>query len=67
MPNPASFFLLLNHVNAFRKNVKAFQSSPMMWLDFRQTTASLAQAREVRAIRASVSAQRLLVLVSSCS
>lgn len=29
---------VLNHVNAYRKNVKAFQSSPMMWLDFRQTT-----------------------------
>ena len=29
---------VLNHVNAFRKNVKAFQSSPMMWLDLRQTT-----------------------------
>ena len=29
---------VLNHVNAYRKNVKAFQSSPMMWLDLRQTT-----------------------------
>ncbi len=28
---------VLNHVNAYRKKVKAFHSSPMMWLDFRQT------------------------------
>jgi len=27
-----------NHVNAFRKNVKGFSSSPMMWLDLRETT-----------------------------
>jgi peptide/nickel transport system substrate-binding protein len=27
-----------NHVNAYRKNVKGFSSSPMMWLDLRQTT-----------------------------
>jgi peptide/nickel transport system substrate-binding protein len=29
---------VLNHVNAYRKSVKNFQSSPMMWLDLRQTT-----------------------------
>jgi peptide/nickel transport system substrate-binding protein len=27
-----------NHVNAFRKSVKGFHSSPMMWLDLRETT-----------------------------
>lgn len=27
-----------NHVNAFRANVKNFRSSPMMWLDLRETT-----------------------------
>lgn len=27
-----------NHVNAYRKNVKGFSSSPMMWLDLRETT-----------------------------
>jgi peptide/nickel transport system substrate-binding protein len=29
---------VLNHVNAYRSNVKNFKSSPMMWLDLRQTT-----------------------------
>ncbi|HEX8030084.1 MAG TPA: ABC transporter substrate-binding protein, partial [Vicinamibacterales bacterium] len=29
---------VLNHVNAYRANVKNFKSSPMMWLDLRQTT-----------------------------
>jgi peptide/nickel transport system substrate-binding protein len=29
---------VLNHVNAYRANVKGFKSSPMMWLDLRQTT-----------------------------
>jgi peptide/nickel transport system substrate-binding protein len=29
---------VLNHVNAYRKNIKGFKSSPMMWLDLRQTT-----------------------------
>ncbi|QIB34251.1 ABC transporter substrate-binding protein [Ancylobacter pratisalsi] len=29
---------VLNHVNAYRKNVKGFASSPMMWLDLRETT-----------------------------
>jgi peptide/nickel transport system substrate-binding protein len=29
---------VLNHVNAYRKSVKNFSSSPMMWLDLRQTT-----------------------------
>lgn len=27
-----------NHVNAYRVNVKGFKSSPMMWLDLRETT-----------------------------
>jgi peptide/nickel transport system substrate-binding protein len=29
---------VLNHANAYRQNVKGFHSSPMMWLDLRQTT-----------------------------
>jgi peptide/nickel transport system substrate-binding protein len=29
---------VINHVNAYRKNVKGFQSSPMMWLDLRKVT-----------------------------
>jgi peptide/nickel transport system substrate-binding protein len=29
---------VLNHVNAYRANVKNFKSNPMMWLDLRQTT-----------------------------
>ena len=29
---------VLNHVNAYRANVKNFNSNPMMWLDLRQTT-----------------------------
>jgi peptide/nickel transport system substrate-binding protein len=29
---------VLNHTNAYRSNVKGFKSSPMMWLDLRQTT-----------------------------
>ena len=29
---------VINHMNAYRKNVKGFQSSPMMWLDLRQVT-----------------------------
>jgi peptide/nickel transport system substrate-binding protein len=29
---------VLNHINAYRANVKGFKSSPMMWLDLRQTT-----------------------------
>ena len=30
---------VINHVNAYRKAVKGFQSSPMMWLDFREVDA----------------------------
>ena len=29
---------VINHMNAYRKNVKGFQSSPMMWLDLRKVT-----------------------------
>ena len=29
---------VLNHTNAYRSNVKGFKSSPMMWLDLRETT-----------------------------
>jgi peptide/nickel transport system substrate-binding protein len=29
---------VINHVNAYRKNVRGFQSSPMMWLDLRKVT-----------------------------
>ena len=29
---------VLNHTNVYRSNVKGFKSSPMMWLDLRQTT-----------------------------
>ena len=29
---------VINHMNAYRKNVKGFQSSPMMWLDLRRVT-----------------------------
>ncbi len=29
---------VLNHVNAYRKEVKGFRSSPMMWLDLRRGT-----------------------------
>jgi peptide/nickel transport system substrate-binding protein len=29
---------VLNHTNAYRTTVKGFKSSPMMWLDLRQTT-----------------------------
>ncbi|HXX82998.1 MAG TPA: ABC transporter substrate-binding protein [Casimicrobiaceae bacterium] len=29
---------VINHINAYRKNVKGFQSSPMMWLDLRKVT-----------------------------
>jgi peptide/nickel transport system substrate-binding protein len=29
---------VLNHVNAYRKEVKGFRSSPMMWLDLRRVT-----------------------------
>jgi peptide/nickel transport system substrate-binding protein len=29
---------VLNHTNVYRTNVKGFKSSPMMWLDLRQTT-----------------------------
>lgn len=29
---------VLNHTNAYRKNVKGFKSSPMMWLDLRQVS-----------------------------
>jgi peptide/nickel transport system substrate-binding protein len=29
---------VLNHTNVYRANVKNFKSSPMMWLDLRQTT-----------------------------
>jgi peptide/nickel transport system substrate-binding protein len=29
---------VLNHVNAYRSNVKGFKSNPMMWLDLRETT-----------------------------
>ncbi len=35
--NPAGAIgYVQNHVNAFRKNVKNFKSSPMMWLDLRE-------------------------------
>lgn len=29
---------VINHVNAYRKNVQGFHSSPMMWLDLRKVT-----------------------------
>ena len=29
---------VINHMNAYRKNVKGFKSSPMMWLDLRKVT-----------------------------
>jgi peptide/nickel transport system substrate-binding protein len=29
---------VINHMNAYRKNVKGFKSSPMMWLDLRRVT-----------------------------
>jgi peptide/nickel transport system substrate-binding protein len=29
---------VLNHINAYRKNIKDFHSSPMMWLDLRQVS-----------------------------
>jgi peptide/nickel transport system substrate-binding protein len=29
---------VINHVNAYRKNVKGFKSSPMMWLDLREVS-----------------------------
>jgi peptide/nickel transport system substrate-binding protein len=29
---------VINHVNAYRKNVKGFHSSPMMWLDLREVS-----------------------------
>ena len=35
---PGVICYVINHVNAYRKNVKGFQSSPMMWLDLRQVT-----------------------------
>lgn len=35
---PGVIAYVLNHVNAYRKNVKGFQSSPMMWLDLRKVT-----------------------------
>ncbi|MGH0237082.1 ABC transporter substrate-binding protein [Sinorhizobium meliloti] len=39
MSNPPSIIpYVVNHANAVRKNVKGFKSSPMMWLDLRQTT-----------------------------
>jgi peptide/nickel transport system substrate-binding protein len=31
---------VINHVNAYWKNVKGFHSSPMMWLDLRQVSVS---------------------------
>jgi peptide/nickel transport system substrate-binding protein len=35
---PGVIAYVLNHVNAYRKNVKGFQSSPMMWLDLRRVS-----------------------------
>jgi peptide/nickel transport system substrate-binding protein len=35
---PAAIAYVQNHINALRKNVKGFKSSPMMWLDLRQVT-----------------------------
>ncbi len=35
---PGVVLYVLNHINAYRKNVKGFQSSPMMWLDLRRVT-----------------------------
>jgi peptide/nickel transport system substrate-binding protein len=35
---PGVIAYVLNHVNAYRKNVKGFQSSPMMWLDLRKVS-----------------------------
>ncbi|NDP42277.1 MAG: ABC transporter substrate-binding protein [Aromatoleum sp.] len=35
---PGVIAYVLNHINAYRKNVKGFQSSPMMWLDLRKVT-----------------------------
>ena len=29
---------VINHINAYRKNVKGFKSSPMMWLDLREVS-----------------------------
>jgi peptide/nickel transport system substrate-binding protein len=31
---------VVNHVNAYRKEVKGFKSTPMMWLDLRRVTVS---------------------------
>jgi peptide/nickel transport system substrate-binding protein len=31
---------VINHVNAYRKTVQGFHSSPMMWLDLRQVTVT---------------------------
>ncbi|TWG94240.1 peptide/nickel transport system substrate-binding protein [Mesorhizobium sp. J18] len=37
--NPPSVIpYVINHANAVRTNVKGFRSSPMMWLDLRETT-----------------------------
>jgi peptide/nickel transport system substrate-binding protein len=35
---PGVIAYVLNHINAYRKNVKGFQSSPMMWLDLRKVS-----------------------------
>ena len=35
---PAAIAYVQNHINALRKNVKGFKSSPMMWLDLRQVS-----------------------------
>ncbi|HLI13842.1 MAG TPA: ABC transporter substrate-binding protein [Alphaproteobacteria bacterium] len=35
---PGVIAYVQNHVNAYRKNVKGFHSSPMLWLDLRQVT-----------------------------
>lgn len=37
---PAIIPYVINHVNAYRKNIKGFHSSPMMWLDLREVTAA---------------------------
>ncbi len=39
MENPPSVIpYVVNHANALRSNVKGFKSSPLMWLDLRDTT-----------------------------
>ena len=36
---------VINHINAYRKNVKGFQSSPMMWLDLRQVSMQISTSQ----------------------